>query len=338
MTNLLKFISRFISRINNKLFGKKMLFILLSPFMPLLVKVFRHVAETGNGSELCLEQGCLPMLVHYYSPVPEIADLGRRYIWKEKSELPGVDFHPDRQVQILNSLGEQYGHECSWPPVSTGNPTDFFTENNSFSFGCAASLHSILRYYKPHKVLEIGSGNSSLIFSGALTQNALESHPSDYTVVDPYPSPLLQHILPCLTKVIPERVELMNIALFEDLKTNDVLFIDSGHTVRTGSDVNFLFLEVLPRLAHGVIVHIHDIGLPFEYPEVYFTNPSFRMFWTESYLLQAFLTFNSQYDVLLALNYLMSEKRQEFMLAFPKYDPSKHKAASGSFWMQRKLA
>jgi Methyltransferase domain len=338
MTNLLKRVSGFFSRIKNRLFGKKALFILFSPLMPLLVKVFGHVAETGRGSDLCLEQGFLPMRVHYYSPVPDIADLRRRHVWKEKSELPGVDFHPERQVQFLNRLGEQYGHECNWPPVSTGNPTDFFTENNSFSFGCAASLHSILRYYKPRTVLEIGSGNSSLIFSEALTQNVLEGHPCEYIVVDPYPSPLLQGDLPGLTKVIPERVELMNVALFEDLKANDVLFIDSGHTVRTGSDVNFLFLEVLPRLAPGVVVHVHDIGLPNEYPEVYFTNPSFRMFWTEAYLLQAFLAFNSQFEVLLALNYLMSDRRHEFAQAFPKYDPSRHKAVSGSFWIRRKVA
>jgi hypothetical protein len=337
MTNFSNRISRFMFKVKNRLFGKKTLFALFSPLMPLLVKVFSHVAETGRGSDLCLEQGFLPIRVHYYSAVPDIADLRIRQVWKKKSDLPGVDFHPDQQVQLLHSLGVVYGYECNWPAVSTGNADEYFTENNSFSYGCAASLHSVLRYYKPKNVLEIGSGNSSLIFSGALARNASEGHPCDYMVVDPYPSPLLQHGLPCLKKVISERVELMDISVFEELTANDVLFIDSGHTVRTGSDVNFLFLDVLPRLAPGVIVHVHDIGLPYEYPEVYFTNPSFRMFWTESYLLQAFLAFNSQFEILLALNFLMSEKKQEFALAFPNYDPSKHRATSGSFWIQRKL-
>jgi hypothetical protein len=275
------------------------------------------------------------MRAHYYSPVPDIADLRQRQVWNRRSDLAGIDFQPDQQVQLLRSLGSKYGHECNWSFAPSDNKLEFFTENNSFSFGCAASLHSLLRYYKPGKVFEIGSGNSSLVFSGALTRNASEGHTCDYSIIDPYPSPLLQHGLPGLTRVMSQRVELIEPSIFESLGVNDILFIDSGHTVRTGSDVNFLFLEVLPRLAPGVIVHVHDIGLPYEYPEVYFTNPSFRMFWTESYLLQAFLVFNSKFEVLLALNYLMRDRKQEFAQAFPKYDPSRHKAISGSFWMQR---
>jgi len=336
MINLLKFITRVLFKIKNRLFGKKVLFTFFSPLMPLLVRVFSYVAETGQGSDRCLEQGFLPMRVHYYSPVPDIADLRQRQVWQGKSSLAGVDFQPEQQVQFLQSLGREYGEECNWPATPTLRAQDFYTENNSFSFGCAASLYTILRHYKPCKVLEIGSGNSSLVFSEALRRNASEGHPADYTVIDPYPTPLFQLPLPCLPKVIAERVELADVSLFEELKENDVLFIDSGHTVRTGSDVNFLFLDVLPRLAPGVVVHVHDIGLPYEYPEVYFTNPSFRMFWTESYLLQAFLAFNSQFEVLLALNYLMSDRRQEFAQSFPNYDSSKHKAVSGSFWMRRK--
>ncbi len=316
---------------------EKILFIVFAPLMPLLVKAFRYVAETGRGTDLCLKQGFLPMLVHYYSPIPDIVDLRKRQIWQKKSALPGVDFHPDQQLQLLRALGTKYGDECNWPAVSTGNPQEFYTENNSFSFGCAASLYTILRKYRPNKAFEIGSGNSSLIFSAALARNASEGYDCDYIVVDPYPTPLLHPDLPSLTQIIPQRVELMDVSFFESLKENDILFIDSGHTVRTGSDVNFLFLDVLPRLAPGVIVHVHDIGLPYEYPEVYFTNPSFRMFWTEAYLLQAFLTFNSEFEILLALSYLMSEKRQEFAQAFPHYDPSRHRARSGSFWMRRKV-
>lgn len=334
---MLRFISRILYKVKNSLVWKKALFNLFSPLLPILVRVFGYMAETGRGTELCLKQRFLPMRVHYYSPVPDIDDLRQRKVWQRKSDLPGVDFRPDQQVRLLRSLGTAYGAECNWPARSTGNPYEFFTENNSFSFGCAASLHTIIRYYGPRKVFEIGSGNSSLIFSGALARNAAEGRIADYVVVDPYPSPLLQGGLSCLTKIIPERVELMDVSLFEGLRENDVLFIDSGHTVRTGSDVNFLFLDVLPRLAPGVIVHVHDIGLPYEYPEVYFTNPSFRMFWTESYLLQAFLAFNSQFEVMLALNYLMSDQSLEFAQAFPAYDPTKHRATSGSFWMRRRL-
>lgn len=299
--------------------------------------VVKHMADTGEGTDECLKLNCLPMRVHYYSPIPDVSDLRQRQVWQRKSSLPGLDFRSEQQVEFLRSLGAQYGDECNWPPTPTGNPMEFYTENNSFSFGCAASLHSILRHYKPRKVFEIGSGNSSLVFAAALDRNLADGYPCEYTIIDPYPASFVKNGLPSRVKIIPERVELLDASLFESLSQDDILFIDSGHTVRTGSDVNFLFLDVLPRLAPGVVVHVHDIGLPYEYPEVYFTNPSFRMFWTESYLLQAFLAFNSQFEVLLALNYIMADKPQEFERSFQNYDPSKHKATSGSFWMRRKL-
>ena len=336
MNKLLVFFPKFVRAFKRRISNGEFLYKFLSPFLPVLVKMFGYMAETGYGTDRCLKQGFLPMRIHYYSPVPDLLDLRQRQIWQRKSGLSGLDFRAEQQVDFLRSLGAQYGGECNWPSTSTGNPQEFFTENNSFSFGCAASLHSILRYYKSRKVIEIGSGNSSLIFSAALRRNLVDGHPSEYMIIDPYPAPLVKNGLTALTKVIPERVELVDITLFSDLSAGDILFIDSGHTVRTGGDVNFLFLDVLPRLAPGVIVHIHDINLPYEYPEVYFTNPSFRMFWTEAYLLQAFLAFNSEFEVLLALNYLMNDKKDEFCKAFPYYDPALHKAISGSFWMRRK--
>ncbi len=336
MNKLPALFSKFARAIKRRISNGEFLYKFLSPLLPALVKMFGYMAETGQGTDRCLEQGFLPMRVHYYSPVPDLPDLRQRQVWQRKSDLPGLDFRAEQQVAFLRSLGAQSGDECNWPPTSTGNPQEFFTENNSFSFGCAASLHSILRYYKSRRVIEIGSGNSSLIFSAALRRNLADGYPCEYTIIDPYPALLLKNGLTALTKVISERVELVDVSLFRDLSEGDVLFIDSGHTVRTGGDVNFLFLDVLPRLAPGVIVHIHDINLPYEYPEVYFTNPSFRMFWTEAYLLQAFLAFNSEFEVLLALNYLMNDKKDEFCKAFPYYDPTRYKAISGSFWMRRK--
>ncbi len=336
MKKLIALLSRIIRAIKSRILNGELLYVFLSPFMPVLVRAFGYMAETGRGTDLCLRLGFLPMRVHYYSPVPDLLDLRKRQVWQRKSDLPGLDFRGEQQVEFLLSLGKQYGDECNWSPAPARDPREFYTENNSFSFGCAASLHTILRQYKPRRVIEIGSGNSSLVFSEALKRNAADGYPCEYMIIDPYPAPVVQSGLPSVTKIFPERVELTDITLFEKLCEGDVLFIDSGHTVRTGGDVNFLFLEVLPRLAPGVIVHVHDINLPYEYPEVYFVNPSFRMFWTEAYLLQAFLAFNSQFEILLAVNYLMTEKKDDFHRAFPHYDPQRHKAVSGSFWVRRK--
>ena len=139
-----------------------------------------------------------------------------------------------------------------------------------------------------------------------------------------------------ITHLIDKRVELVNLQEFEILEDHDILFIDSSHTVKIGGDVNFLYLEVLPRLNPGVIVHVHDIDIPYEYQEVYATNSSFRMFWTESYLLQAFLAFNSSFEVLLAMNFIQTDHTDIYCQAFPHFDLEKNWSNSRSFWMRRK--
>jgi len=195
-------------------------------------------------------------------------------------------------------------------------------------------LHCMTRYLRPRRIYEIGSGFSSLVISSALGMN--ETPGTEYIIIDPYSQPVINS-LPRVTRLINQRVELLEVEFFESLEKNNILFIDSGHTVRIGSDVNYLILEILPRLAPGVVVHFHDIPMPDEYSEVYFKKPQFRVFWTESYLLQAFLCFNSQYEILLSMTYLMTERKKEYCSAFRHYDPEKHQAISGSFWIRRKI-
>jgi hypothetical protein len=301
-----------------------------------IARLVAKMAESGYGTDACLRHGCLPMRVHFYSPVPDIRDLGERKVWENRSLLPGVDFQGAKQLHFLKELGRQYGRECKWPLKPTGDPADFHTVNGCFSYGCAASLHTMIRYLKPRQLIEIGSGFSSRVISGAVKCNSDEGNPCQYVIVDPYPGEVITGGRFSQARLIQERVELLEAETFEALGENDILFIDSGHTVRTGSDVNFLFLEVLPRLRPGVVIHIHDICLPYEYPEVYFTNPGFRVFWTEAYLLQAFLAFNSEFEVLLAMNFIQTDHMDEFCEAFPLFNLKENWANSGSFWIRRK--
>jgi len=302
-----------------------------------LAPIVRRMAATGEGTDACLELGCLPMPVHFYSPVPDIPDLARRQVWKRKSALAGIDFRPDAQVALLRELGRDHGAECDWPAGPTADPHQFHLNNGSFSFGCAASLHTLLRRFRPRRVIEVGSGQSSRVIAAAARRNAAEGSPVDYTVIDPYPGEPMG-TLPGLTRLVPARVETTAPEAFEALEAGDLLFIDSSHQVKIGGDVNFLYLDVLPRLRPGVLVHVHDIGLPYEYPEVYFTNPRFRVFWTEAYLLQAFLACNAEFEVLLAMHWIQAERPAEFREAFPLHDPARCPAGSGSFWMRRKPA
>jgi hypothetical protein len=302
-----------------------------------LAPIVGYMARTGVGTEQCLRYGSLPMPVNFHSPVPDLDDLERRKIWDRQSDWVGIDLHPDAQKGLLLKLGQEFGHECNWPSGPTSNPYQFFTENGSFSYGCAAITHCILRHFNPRRVIEIGSGNSSRVIAEALSRNASDANKgAEYIIIDPYPSSMIKAGLPAVTKLIQERVELIDTDFFHLLSQNDVLFIDSGHVVRIGGDVNYLILDVLPRLAPGVIIHFHDIAFPYEYPRVYATNPQFRVFWTESYLLQAFLCFNNHFEILLAMNYLMSAHPEIFKTAFPSYDKNKHPAISGSFWIRRR--
>jgi hypothetical protein len=302
-----------------------------------IAQIVQEMAETGRGTDVCLEYHCLPMQVHFYSPVPDIKDLSARKVWNRRTQLPGIDFQVEKQLDLLKKLGLQYGRECKWPLKPTGNPANFHTDNGCFSYGCAASLHTMIRSLRPRQLIEIGSGFSSRVISGAIKCNTDEGNPCHYCIVDPYPGEVITSGCLSQDRLVQERVELLKAEAFDVLAENDILFIDSGHTVRTGSDVNFLFLDILPRLKPGVVVHIHDISLPYEYPEVYFTNPGFRVFWTEAYLLQAFLSFNSAFEVMLAMNFIQTEHMNTFCEAFPCFNLQENWANSGSFWIRRKV-
>lgn len=308
-----------------------------SALIKVAAEVMGRTAKTGQWSDLCLAKGFLPMPVHFYSPIPDLKDLEERRVWEAKSSLAGIDFGADRQVILLNELGQKYGEECNWPVLPTADPYDFYLDNQSFNYGCAASTHAMFREFKPKRVIEIGSGMSSLVICKAIELNRLDgSGSAEYSIADPYPREIIKKGLPGVSELIARPVEHVKPEFFDRLKENDVLFIDSGHSVRIGGDVNFLYLEVLPRLAPGVIVHIHDISLPYEYPKAYATSEVFRQFWTEQYLLQSFLCYNDEFEVLLAMNYLMTDHFDTFKQAFALYDSGIHRAGSGSFWMRRK--
>ena len=133
-----------------------------------------------------------------------------------------------------------------------------------------------------------------------------------------------------MRSLIENKVEDLDLEFFSQLHSGDILFIDSSHTVKIGGDVNYLFLEVLPRLKPGVIVHVHDIFFPFDYRRDWVMDE--LRFWTEQYLLQAFLTFNCEFEVLMANAYLGHRYLEDLKAAFP----NSSWWGGGSFWMRRR--
>jgi predicted O-methyltransferase YrrM len=186
----------------------------------------------------------------------------------------------------------------------------------------------MVRHFQPRLVIEVGSGFSSLVLGEAVAKNA----GSTLICIEPFPREFLRKGFPGLQSLMEKKVQEIELDFFSKLESGDILFIDSSHTVKIGGDVNYLFLEVLPRLKPGVIVHVHDIFLPFEYRRDWVLD-EFR-FWTEQYLLQAFLTYNSEFEVLMANNYLNHYHQQDVKAAFPHLS----NWGGGSLWMRRRPA
>ena len=294
------------------------------------VDMVSYMAITGNGSDKCLESGCFPMQVHYYQPVPDIKHLKKRDVWSKKSSLRGIKWKTDKFINLLRQVAH-FLPQNYWSRTQTKSVMDFCLDNTSFSYVCASLLYGMICMNKPKRIIEIGSGNSSKVILKTLSDNTRQN--IDYTIIDPYCSFTESDFKQYKVNIIKEPIEEASIELFEKLERNDILFIDSSHTVRIGGDVNFLILDVLPILSAGVSVHFHDIELPYEYSEVYFTQEK-KMFWTEAYLLQAFLSHNDSYEIELPATYLCRERIDDVKKCYPDMsDPFDWQ--SSSFWIRK---
>jgi hypothetical protein len=264
--------------------------------------------------------------LHFYQPIPDTQSLSET-LWDRPSELVGIDMNDSAQLDLLRRQFSKFRHEYEQLPTEpTEEPTRFYLNNGLFGGLDALVAYCMVRHFQPRLLVEIGSGFSSLVLGEALTKN----NESNLVCIDPSPQNFLRQNLPGLHSLIEKRVQDIDVDFFSQLNHGDILFIDSSHTVKIGGDVNYLFLEVLPRLKPGVIVHIHDIFLPFDYRRDWVME-QFR-FWSEQYLLQAFLMFNSEFEVLMANSYLNHYQREELKATFPTL-PSWR---GGSFWIRRR--
>lgn len=251
---------------------------------------------------------------HYYSPVPNILELGRTLdLWAKPSEMPGVRLDIEQQAANLRRICGPYQKEYE------GNKT--YREAVSRHFGPgygyieAQCLHGVIRHYKPRRVIEVGSGVSTYCMLAALNANEQETGQTALlTAIEPHPADALKTLGKIELKA--QQVQTVPWDLFASLGAGDLLFIDSSHTVKPGGDVNFLILEVLPRLRPGVIVHFHDIYLPYDYPRD--TLQTF-LHGMETALLHAFLINNSKARVVVCLSDLHYRRSEVLREVFPEY-------------------
>jgi Methyltransferase domain len=266
--------------------------------------------------------------VHFYSAIPDVSALPEA-TFREPRGLAGLDMNEAKQLQLLRDQFPRYKAEYdAFPRDPTPRPYDYYLNQFMFRSGDAEILHCMVRHFAPRRMIEIGSGFSTLISAAAIRQNQTLGRPCELTAIEPYPNPTLRQGVPGLTRLISTPVQQVPLEVFQELAENDILFIDSSHVVKIGSDVVYEFLEILPRLAKGVLVHVHDIFLPHEYPETWVRQEA--RFWTEQYLLHAFMLFNSKFEVLLAANYLATRHGQLFRQTFANFDGG----WPGSFWIR----
>jgi hypothetical protein len=262
---------------------------------------------------------------HFYQPIPDTQSLPET-LWTRPSELVGVDMKEAMQLALLRDHFPKFRDEYGQFATKPSEQNRFYLGNQLFDDVDALVAYCMVRHFQPRLIIEVGSGFSSLVLGDAVAKNTASS----LICIEPFPREFLREGFPGLQSLMEQKVQDIDLDFFAQLESRDILFIDSSHTVKIGGDVNYLFLEVLPRLKPGVIVHVHDIFLPFEYRRDWVLD-EFR-FWAEQYLLQAFLTFNSEFEVLMANNYLNQYHEEELKAAFPNLSSW----GGGSFWMRRK--
>jgi predicted O-methyltransferase YrrM len=264
---------------------------------------------------------------HYYEPVPDTSELNDT-IWKRETEMRGIDLNVDKQLLLLDNICRSYKKE--YDCFGLNAPTKdckYYVYNGWFGEVDGDILYSMIRHHKPKRIVEIGGGWSTLLSSYALRKNESETGLlGEMTTIEPYPDPRFENELSKLSHHIEKEVQEIDFNLFQTLEENDILFIDSSHVVKIDSDVCYEFLEILPRLKKGVLIHIHDIFLPREYPRDWVINNNF--FWNEAYLLQAFLIFNDAFEVIWAGNYMKLKHPEKCREMF-------RGQSSQSFWIRK---
>ncbi|MBP9655776.1 MAG: class I SAM-dependent methyltransferase [Rhodocyclaceae bacterium] len=267
---------------------------------------------------------------HFYSPIPDPEEIRRdeaRIFGAPPRQLPGIDMREAEQMQLLESFAGYYESMPFRAEKTAGLRYHF--DNPAYSYSDAILLHCMIRHVRPRRFIEVGSGYSSCVTLD--TSELFFGAEIETTFIEPYPA-LLESLLKegdrARIRIVPSRLQDVPLATFEALESNDILFIDSTHVGKTGSDVNHLFFEILPRLASGVHVHVHDIFYPFEYPKEWVYK---GRAWNEAYMTRAFLQYNAAFRIAL-MNTFMQRFHADF---FREKMPLCLRNPGGSLWLRR---
>lgn len=254
--------------------------------------------------------------VHFYSPIPSEDDINQHDGLRER-ECKGLNFNDERQLAWAEN--ELCAMHREFEPYS----------NTGLSKLDSLLLYTFIRMSHPNTMIEIGSGQSTLIALMAIRKNAEEGYPCKFTAIEPYPAEFLTNIKDEFFTLQKSKVQSVPVRTFAEV---DLLFIDSSHVSKYGSDVNYEILEILPSLKVGAYIHLHDIVIPFDYPLFWLKR---GYFWTESYLLESFLSFNNSFEIQWASKYMQMRHADELARLFSFVDLNDPMEQNSSFWIKR---
>lgn len=268
---------------------------------------------------------------YFYQPLPSLQEIS---LYQDRPRpLESLNLDLEKQSTFVNALLVKYGEECriGGPITACG----YREERSGLVSGDAETLYCMVRDAKPATVIEVGAGGSTQIIGAAMKRNATESgRRSRLISIDPFPPHYLENAQADVGDLVEfellrQPVQEIAVDTFAALEASDLLFVDSSHVFKQGSDVEFEFLKVYPRLNQGVIVHIHDIFLPFDYPAEW--NIKDCWYWNEQYFLETFLQCNSKYEILASLSLVANARRGVFARHIQGFSSD---ARPASFWMR----
>lgn len=264
---------------------------------------------------------------HYYSAIPSLEDREAFLVQQlPTQEIRGIDLNAEKQFELLKEFKDYYA-DCPFQDQKSGDLRYYYI-NPSYSYTDALTLYSMLRRFRPRRIIEIGSGYSSCVMLD--TTELFLDDKIDFTFIEPYPE-LLHSLIKERDKrhtILPIKLQDVDKDIFKALEANDILFVDSTHVSKLGSDVNRIIFEILPILRQGVLIHFHDIFWPFEYPSDWIKK---GIAWNEAYLLRAFLEFNQSFEIMFFAGFLHNYHHDWFEENMSLY----LKNAGGNIWLRR---
>jgi len=261
----------------------------------------------------------------YYNPFPldEEIDLAKL---RGRRELPGIDLRVPQAMELLKELGHYRDELEQFPKDKEGRIEWWMTYPTLDSY----ILYTLLRHLKPRRYIEVGCGFSTRVSTAALRKNKEEGIDCEAVFIEPYPGDRLKGLV-LKGQFFEQKIQDVSLEIFEKLEAGDVLFIDTSHVLKAQSDTEHEFLRILPRLKPGVLVHVHDIFTPYDYPEEWIVGRGPNLGANnEQYALECLISGGS-WEILLPLHFLLRDHRENIENHFGLFTDR-----SQAFWIQKR--